>query len=389
MQIIEVTDGPGAKDFIKMALDIYKDYPSWIRPLDADVESVFNPEKNKHFRHGECKRWILKDTNGSTIGRVAAFMNSKIAKKDNEQPTGGMGFFECVNNQEAANRLFDQCKEWLSEKDMEAMDGPINFGDRNEWWGLLSEGYEREPNYKCNYNPPYYKELFESYGFQTYFEQLTFGRKILGPLSPKLHAKAERVAQNPKYHFKILDMKQLDKFTEYFQVIYNKAWAGHQGVPQLSMQQARLVMKQLKPIIDPKVMYFGFYENDPIAFFITIPDVNQIFKYVNGKLDLLGKLKFLYHKLRKTNKKAIGIVFGIVPEHRSKGVEGAIIIFARGFVMDKYVRYEDLEMNWIGDFNPRMIHTVEQVGASIYKKHITYRKLFDETKPFTRHPILR
>lgn len=389
MQIIEVKDRKTANEFIKLAIPLYKEYPQWIRPLDSDIDSVFDPERNKYFRHGESIRWILKDGANKAIGRVAAFYHKKTMTKGNDQPTGGFGFFECIDDKEAAFMLFDQCKSWLEGKGMEAMDGPINFGERNEWWGLQVEGFDKEPNYRCNFHPPYYRALFEAYGFQTYFEQLTFGRKIIGHISERMFEKAERIATNPKYHFKTLDLKQMDKFTEYFHTIYNKAWSGHKGVPVLTMQQAKTIMKQLKPIIDPNIMYFGFYEDDPVAFFICIPDVNQIFKFVNGKLDLIGKLKFLYHKWRKTANKMIGIVFGVVPEHQGKGVEGAIVIFARGILFEKYNRYENLEMNWIGDFNPRMVHTVEQVGVSIYKKHITYRMLFDETKPFARHPILR
>jgi hypothetical protein len=389
MQIQEVNNPKLAKEFVKMAIPIYKDYPNWIRPLNMDIEAIFNPKQNKYFRHGECIRWILKDNKGKSIGRVAAFINRKVASKGNDQPTGGMGFFECINNRDAAFKLFDQCKEWLEARGMEAMDGPINFGERNEWWGLQVEGFDIEPNYRCNYQPPYYQVLFEAYGFKTYFEQLTFGRKIVGHISEKMFEKAERIATNPKYTFKTLDIKQIDKYTEYFHTIYNKAWSGHKGVPVLSIQQAKLLIKQMRPILDPNIMYFGFYEDEPIAFFINIPDVNQIFKHVNGKLNLIGKLKFLYHKWRKTTNKIIGIVFGIVPEHRSKGVEGAIVIYGREVLFEKYNRYENLEMNWIGDFNQRMVHTAQQVGVKLYKKHITYRKLFDESKPFKRHAILR
>lgn len=389
MQLTEVRTRKDSKEFIRSALPIYKNYPRWIRPLDKDLESVFDHGRNKYFRHGDCRRWILRNDQGIAIGRVAAFINQKSINKGNDQPTGGMGFFECINDKQAAFLLFDQCKKWLLGEGMEAMDGPINFGERNEWWGLQVEGYDIEPNYRCNYNPPYYRELFEAYGFRTYFEQLTFGRKIVGPISKRMFEKAERIAANPKYQFKTLDKRQIGKYTEYFHTIYNKAWSGHRGVPPLSLQQAKILINQLKPILDPNIMYFGFYEEEPIAFFINIPDVNQIFKHVNGKLNLIGMLKFLYHKYRKTTNKIIGTVFGVVPEHRSKGVEGALVIFGREVLFEKYNRYENLEMNWIGDFNPRMIHTVEQVGVSLYKKHITYRKLFDESKPFKRHPIIK
>ncbi|MFC2123862.1 hypothetical protein ACFLU5_03535 [Bacteroidota bacterium] len=389
MKIVEVANKKTVRDFLYLPLKIYKNEQCWIRPLDRDIESTFNPSKNKHFRNGECIRWLLIKDTGEVIGRIAAFINEKTVNKGNDQPTGGIGFFECINDQDAANTLFDQSKTWLEEKGIEAMDGPINFGDRNEWWGLLVDGYDREPNYKSAYNPPYYRELFENYGFQVYYKQFTYARKVMDPLSEKLHIKADQIRKNPKYRFEYLDINKLEKYTEYLREVYNKAWAGHKNVPKLTLPQAKTVIKQMKPIIDPKILYFGFYEDEPVAIFIMIPEMNQVFKYVNGKMNLLGILKFLYHhKIAKTNRKMLGIIFGIVPEHQGKGVDGAIIMASRDVVQETYLRYEDFEMNWIGDFNPKMTRIVEQVGSYLAKTHITYRYLFDRKKEFKRHPMV-
>jgi hypothetical protein len=144
----------------------------------------------------------------------------------------------------------------------------------------------------------------------------------------------------------------------------------------------------MRPIMDLKLLYFGFYKGEPIAFFLSLPEINQVFKKLNGKLNLIGKLKFLWHMWRKTNTKAFGILFGVAPEHQGMGVDGAIVMAAQKVLQVTYVRYKDYEMNWIGDFNPRMINVVEQVGGVLAKRHATYRKLFDETKPFKRSPIL-
>jgi GNAT superfamily N-acetyltransferase len=284
--------------------------------------------------------------------------------------------------------LFDACKNWLKEKGMEAMDGPINFGDRDKWWGLQVYGFDKAPNYNCNYHFPYYQQFFENYGFETYFEQFTFARKTMDPFNPQLKEKAERIFKNPRYSFRHMRLKEIEKYTDDFRVVYNKAWGAHKGVPQLSEQMAKHLMKQMKPIIDEKIMWFGYYDDEPIAMFITLPEVNQIFKHVNGKLDLIGKLKFVYHKWRKTCNKMFGVVFGIVPEHQGKGVEGALIESTRQLVQGNYRAYENFEMNWIGDFNPRMIHVVNQVGSDKAKVHKTYRYLFDRSKPFKRHPMI-
>ncbi|NQZ77090.1 MAG: hypothetical protein HRT61_13460 [Ekhidna sp.] len=387
MQIVEVNDPKTAKEFLKFPVRLYKNEPNWIRPLDKDVNGVFDPKVNKYFRHGEVCRWLLLDDQGKTIGKIAAFINKKTVNKDNDQPTGGVGFFDCVNDQAAANLLFETGKKWLEDRDIEAMDGPINFGDRDNWWGLLVDGYDRPPNYQCNYHFPYYRDLFEKYGFQLFFKQFTFGRDIMDPLSERLYEKAEIANRDKDYSFRHIEKKQLKKYAEDFRTIYNDAWARHPGVAEMTSTQANAIIKKLKPIMDEKIMWFGYHKDQPVGFYINIPELNQVFKHVNGKLDLLGKLKFLYHKLMKTNKKMIGLVFGISPDHQGKGVDGALIMAIRDVLQETYLRYEQLEMNWIGDFNPKMIKVVEQVGGDVVKTHHTYRYLFDREKKFERMPI--
>src|SRR5665213_248366 len=171
MQLLQVLDNTSAKEFLNVPLIIYKDDPNFIQPLDNDINDVFDPEKNKAFRFGECSRWLLKDEDGNLIGRIAAFVDKKYKNKGDQQKTGGIGFFECINNQEAADMLFDVAKHWLMERGMGAMDGPINFGERDTWWGLVIEGF-KPPIYRMNYNPPYYKTLFETYGFKVFFNQV-------------------------------------------------------------------------------------------------------------------------------------------------------------------------------------------------------------------------
>jgi hypothetical protein len=330
----------------------------------------------------------MQNDAGETIGTVAAFIDTKTVNKGNDQPTGGMGFFECINDQQAAFKLFDLCKNWLQEKGMQAMDGPINFGPRDRWWGLLVEGFDREPNYQCNYNFPYYQKFFEAYGFQVYFYQLTFGRKVMGPLSEKLWNKSNLVGEGTDYSFDFFRGNDLNKLADDIRTVYNRAWAKRGEIAELSQAQARSMVKQMKPVMDKHLIWFGYYKGEPISFFINIPELNQIFKHLNGKLNWLGKLKFLWHQWRKTNKKAFGILFGIVPEHHGKGVDGGMILGFRKLVQEQYLRYEDYEFGWIGDFNPKMVRVSEQVQTEIVKKHATYRNLFDETKPFKRMPII-
>ena len=165
MKLIEVITQKDNQEFLELPVRLYKKEKNWIRPLDKDVENVFKREKNKAFQNGECIRWILKTDKGDVIGRVAAFLEREKIFHGNEQPTGGMGFFECIENKEAAFILFDACKKWLQERNIEAMNGPINFGERDRWWGLLVDGFDKEPNYRCNYNFSYYKFFLKNMDF--------------------------------------------------------------------------------------------------------------------------------------------------------------------------------------------------------------------------------
>lgn len=388
MKFIEVIDDKSKKEFLQFPVRLYKNVENWIRPIDNDVEEVFDKKKNKFFRHGECIRWIVADEKGETIGRVAAFIDRKNIKQKNslseEMSVGGMGFFESIEDEPVAFAIFDHCKKWLSDKGMTAMDGPINFGERDNWWGLLIDGFDIEPNYKMPYTMPHYQEYFEKYGFKEYFNQLTFGRKVMDPLNEKIKDKADRIARDPKFTFKALDKKKLEQFTEDFRTIYNLAWVNHAGVKGMTSLQAKSIMKQMKPILDPDVVYFAYYDGAPAAFFFNLPEVNQIIKHLDGKLDWIGKLKFLYHKMIGTNRKLVGRGFGVVPDHQGKGLEGAIVEFSRTYAQDKIKgRYIDYEMNWIGDFNPKMVRIAEQIG-DIVKTHRTYRILFDNSITYER-----
>ena len=385
MNIVEVKSKKDKKDFIEVACSIYKNEKNWIRPLDKDIDSVFDPKKNKAFRKGDVKRWVLKD-NDKVIGRIAAFYSKKI---DNEKlKVGGCGFFECIDNQKASTKLFDTAKNWLEEKGYNSMDGPINFGERDKWWGCLVEGFDIDPNYQQNYGKDYYQVLFENYGFKILFKQFTFFKKIKTPLSEKLKYKAERALKNKDYSFRMLEKKNIDNYILDFMKIYNEAWAKYPGVSALKLAQARSIFNQLKPILDEKILWFAYEKDEPIGFFICIPEMNQIFKYVNGKLDLIGKIKTYYHlKIKKSCKKIIGLVFGIVPRHQGKGVDGALIM-ASSNTIQKELAYTDMELNWIPDFNKAMIKVATQVQATNEVKpakvHHTYRYNFDRSIPVER-----
>jgi hypothetical protein len=378
--LVEVNDKVTRKEFLSLPIQVYKKNPLWVRPLDIDIEKIFDPEKNKLFRNGEAIRWILKNEKGETIGRVAAFIDYS-AIKTNPQPTGGMGFFECINCEKAAYMLFDACRDWLKAKGMEAMDGPINFGTRENWWGLLVEG-EFEPNYCTVYSLPYYPNLFEGYGFKVYFHQFTYHMPVSAEnVDPIVWEKAKRIAQNPEYRVENISVKNLKKYAEDFVSIFNKAWGRFTGVPKMSKAHAMSLLKSIKPILDKRLMVFAYHLDEPIGMLIMVPDLNQVVKHLNGKLNLWGKIRLIYLlRVKKVCTRALGLIYGVVPQYQAKGVEGALIEGFAKCALQKDYPYTDIDLNWVGDFNPTMRKMLEQIGAKIRKVHITYRYMFDPTK---------
>ncbi|MEG1635351.1 MAG: hypothetical protein RR388_06960 [Rikenellaceae bacterium] len=386
--ISEVKTSSDIKEFLKLPKKIYKGYNNWIHPLDNDIEAVFNKEKNKMFIKGEAVRFLVRDSSsGECVGRIAAFYNERVAFQG-DLKVGGCGFFESINSQEVAFLMFDTVQAWLVSKGMNAMDGPINFGDREMWWGLLTDGFT-QPVYGMNYNHPYYKELFEAYGFQDYFNGFSFRRDLkTDTLSPMLVEKARRLAENPSYKFCHIKKSELDKVALDFCDIYRRAWAKFDSVAPITKEDAVNMMLKLKPIIDEKLIYFAYYNNEPIGFFIMIPDINSTIRPLNGKLDLIGKLRFFYRlKIKRVGRLALGLIFGVIPEHQGKGVESGIINCFKEEVNKGNINYDSLDLAWVGDFNPLMIRMVEKyVGAVRHKTHTTYRFLFDRNRAFERAP---
>ncbi|MBQ3187031.1 MAG: hypothetical protein IJB62_05700 [Alistipes sp.] len=375
-------------DFPKKGL--YKEYPNWVCPLDTDIEKVFDPKHNELFDEGEAIRWVVRNAEGQIVGRIGAFYNREKASIE-EQPTGGCGFFESIDDQEVANLLFDASRDWLKARGMEAMDGPINFGQRRDWWGLLVKGFAYQPLYMNPYNPPYYQALFENYGFKNYFNQNSYDWAVgESEASSRLQTRSERLLADPSYHVEPIDTKHMAEAAENFRTIYNKAWALFSGVKPMTAEEAQQMMKTILPIVDPRIIFFAYHNEEPIGFFITVPDLNRLIGKFNGKFGLWQQLRLMWDlKVRKSCDRVFGIIFGITPDYQGKGVESAIMYRYLQFVQSPDNQYKNIELAWIGDFNPvmnRMI--INYAGATCHKVHTTYRYLFDREKEFKRCPRL-
>lgn len=385
MKVIRVSDRRDSKKFLDTAREIYKNDKVWVCPLDKEIEALFTPNKNPYFKHGEAERWILEDDNGNSLGRVAAFIDKNLAFTY-DQPTGGMGFFECINDKKAAFMLFDTAREWLKSKGMEAMDGPVNFGETDKYWGLLVNGFTH-PAFEIAYNPPYYQDLFESYGFQTYYNMEGFHLDLRKPMPERFVKIAEWVAKKPGYEFRHFTWKEEDKFSNDFAEVFNETWAAYKAnFEPLEKEYIRKTLQKAKPIVEEEFIWIAYFEGKPIGIYLMFPDMNMILKHLNGKLNIVNMIRFLILKSRKTMTRARGMLMGVIPKYQGMGIESAFI-YQLIKVFERKKHYEEIEFTWVGDFNPKMRKIFVAVGSIPVKNYKTYRYLFDRTKEFKRYPI--
>lgn len=359
MQIVKVDSSKLFRAFLDVPKLIYTDDPEYVPHIRQEIQRILWDNKV----HNEVGLWLLFNNN-QAVGRIAAFVN-----KGNK---GGLGFFECVNNQEGAHQLFDIGIQWLQSKGLPIVEAPVNCGERDKFWGLMVKGFKK-PSYQENYNPPYYEDFFKSFGFEIMIRQST------QEISPdrfnekKISLLAKKVDNNPNLTIKHIDKRNLHKYAADFAAVYNAAWKQHEHFVALSKEKVLKLMKSLKPVMREDLIWFTYDKDEPVAFYVSIIEVNEVFKYLNGNLNWFGKLKFLYLKSRIPKTKIRGLVFGVVPTHQGLGItSGMMMKVFELFKTDKHLKTSELA--WIGDFNPRMLQLLDSIGAVEIKQHITYQK---------------
>lgn len=384
MQLIEVKNTSSHINFLNVPKKLYKNDKNWICPLDSDITNVFTKGKNTFIEHGEAKRWVLISKK-KLIGRIAAFYDKRKAGTF-KQPTGGCGFFECINNQEAANILFDAAKNWLKSKNLEAMDGPINFGRNKKFWGLLIEGFMPQA-YGMNYNPPYYKKLFENYGFKIFFKQYSYHLDITNRFPERYWRIADWIIRKDEYTFRRFNFNERSQFIPDLVKIYNEAWGAYKkDLTPMRPVDFEKILQEIKPILQEEFIWIAYHRKKPIAFLLMYPDYNQILKHFSGKVYWWEVPYYLWLKISKQINRTRVPILGLLPKYEKLGIEATLFRYIKQ-TMKKYPQYKEIELSWIGDFEPHIQKMYAFFGAKICKQHATFRYLFNRNIEFERYPI--
>jgi len=360
---------------------LYRNDPHWVCPLDMEIKNIFNPYRNPMYEGGDAQRWVVINASGQVVGRIAAFYNERKAKRY-KVPVGGAGFFECIEDQEAANLLFETAKHWLQARGMAVMEAPVNFGENDRHWGLLVEGFV-QPGFGMPYNPPYYEKLFLEYGFEPYFEQVTKHLDITKPMPERFQNVWRWISSKPNIRFDHARKDQLVKYVDDFITVYNDAWQYHEHFVPLQREKVLKAFSEFKHIIIERFLIYAYVENEPAGVLFCLPDLNQIIKPFRGKPTWWDLLLFLWRKrndyewYRKRGILTRGrvILIGVRPRFQKYGLEVGLAMYS----MDdaRKMGFQEIELGWVGDFNPLSRRLQEATGAKPGKIHRTYRYVFD------------
>lgn len=362
MQIKTVENKRELYEFIDLPWKIYKEHPHWVPPLKKEIEFTLNPQKNPFWKHAERELFIVKKE-GKIVGRIAAIVDQNHNNFHHEK-MGFFGFFECIPDYQVAEMLLGRARQWLKEKSMQAMRGPVN-PSMNEKCGFLLEGFDKDPVILMPYNPSYYIEYIEKAGFKKAKDLFTYFHQRNDPKQRVLKL-LERIKRR-KFIIRNADMKNFRREVNTIKEIYNSAWSQNWGFVPITDEEADLMANKLKPLVNPELVLYVEIDGEPAGFSLSLPDYNQVLKHLNGKLGFIGLIKFLYSK-NKINMYRL-MAMGVKKEYRNLGIE-LLLSYA---LLEKSRKVSmDGELGWTLEDNDLINKASEEMGGILYKKYRIY-----------------
>ena len=366
IEIYAVNSTKDFKDFLLLPWQIYKGNPCWVPPLLSEIKELLDTEKNPFWEHAKREIYLAKK-DGKVVGRIAAIIDD-THNSFHEEKTGFFGFFECVNDFEVARALFDKAKEWLVARNMTNMRGPAS-PSLNDECAFLSEGFDLPPTVMMPYSPPYYLELSEKYGFKKakgmYAILVKTGTE---GIPERIERMVAIVKKRTKVTIRPADFKQFDREIKYLKEIYNAAWEKNWGFVPMTDKEIDLAAKKLKQFAVPELIQFAEIDGKPVGVTVTVPDINQALIKINGRLDPISILKFLYYKRKIVG--ARSLIGGVKKEYRNSGI--IAVLFYETAKAGLKLGYQWSELGWNLEDNDLINEFDIAIGGKIYKKYIMY-----------------
>ncbi len=374
INIVPVETKADLLKFIKSQWYFYRNDPNFVPPIVADRMKLLNREKNPFFTHARAQEFLAYD-DGQIVGRISAIINDNHNKTHNDK-LGFFGFFESINNQDVANQLLRTAENWLKERGMQAMRGPIDLS-MNDDIGLLIDGFDLPPVIMMKYNPPYYIDLMQNYGLEETMLLYAYRLMMKNYASEKMLRMQNIIRQ--RYHVTIenlnfKDKSKLRKDIQTIKDIYNQAWEKNWGFVKATEAEFDYIVDDLIQIADPNLVLIARVKGDIAGFALALPDINQALIY-NKSGSLIGAAFHLFTKKKKITRVRI-ITLGVLEEFRKTGLDAVLYYEIAERARKRGVT--EGEASWILSTNEMMNKALQTtMNGEIYKKYMIYEKIID------------
>ncbi len=368
-KIVKISDD-NLRDFINIPYHIYKKDEPWVPPLKREYKKYITGKGSAIYSVGEAQKlMVLKDN--TPCGRCIVGINQELNEAKNFKEAY-ISEFECTNDQEAADALFQAAEDWAKERGMTVVKGPLALPGGDDNRGFLLDNFEDSTFVMNTYNPPYYNDLILNAGYTKYLDCYGFVGTLQNANIERYKRLVPLAQRRYKFTLEPLDLKNVDKELQDIKTIIEKAMpeTWEDFIPPKE-EEYESIKNALVPLADPDLIFIARDEHrNPIGFNITMPDYNQALKQMYGKMTPLSMWKFFYYK-KKINQARLFVLF-VVPEFRKKGVSSAI--YLRSYIEAAKRGYQKIEGSTIWEYNKPMLLDIEKLGAKRYKTWRIYRK---------------
>ncbi len=361
------------KVFVDLAWDVYRDDPAWVPPLKDEVHGLITPGKNPWFEHARAMLW-LAERDGKPVGRISAQVDELVLQHMG-QGTGQWGMFEALDG-EAAAALIATAEDWLREQGMTRALGPISLSIWDEP-GLEIEGFEQPPTAMMGHHKPEYRQWIEAAGYEKAKDLLTYEVDIAHWADPKIDRLIAMGERNPKIRIRKVDKSRFDEEARIILNLLNDAWSGNWGFVPLTESEIAYAGKKLKPIIYNELVRIAEYDGEPVAFMITLPDINELIRDLNGELFPFGWMKLLWRLRKPRTRRARVPLMGVAKKLHTSRLASQL-----AFMLIEYTRRDCVgkfgigtgEFGWILEDNRGMLSIAELPGAYVNHRYRIFEK---------------
>ena len=374
IEIVKIRDRKQVRAFHRLPHRLYQNDPNWAPPFEFELESIFDPQKNKFFEYGECERYLVyKD--GKVTARFAV-MHTWERDRHKNPPMGGIGFIEMEHDATVCESMIDFAREWNRSRGFEWMQGPINFGENDTYWGLHIENHEEPPIYGMFYHKPYYKALLEQTGATRLDDHLSYKRYFHTGLPERLKYIVERLERRDDVEVRQMTPATIEEMAPRILDIYNEAWSTQdisereEEFTPLSLEDILATAHKMKRVMIPEGNLMVFVDGEPASFLASIPDLYELSAELNGKMRWWHILKVLRFKNKASRLRTLA--FGTKPKFRKMGLE--VLAFVKGiqWIENNYPAMKLFEGGWVSEKNWLMQRSLRALGMEHHKTHRTY-----------------